>query len=348
MRRSSRTALALGAILALEVAVFAPHFRQFYCGDSIYWFSRILEDSSDLVARFKNLDDLGQYRPLTFAFSSWIVWPLAGLDLFRNHVFPFLFHALNTVLVFLLGRRLLASDEKALVASSVFGVSTVAAYVTYDNTFIPDYLYVFFYLASLLALRRGADNHAAASFSAAFLLFLAALSCKEAAVTYPAAALVVLWLTGLSPRRSATSVVPFAAVSVAYLGLHLALKEGRLYPADPNQPHHLEVGLTTLRAKLPMIGQALGLPVHLPLEPAWLQPFLLALPAPVLAWVLLCSLRGIARRERVYSASLLWFVATLAPALFVVAPTWEHNLYVPLVGFSWIVAESLGESVAAR
>src|SRR5213594_994317 len=205
MRRSSRTALALAAILALEVAVFAPHFRQFYCGDSIYWFSRILEDSSDLVARFKSLDDLGQYRPLTFAFSSWIVWPLAGLDLFRNHVFPFLFHALNTALVFLLGRRLLASDEKALVASFVFGASTVAAYVTYDNTFIPDYLYAFFYLASLLALRRGAtDGRAVASFCAAFLLFLAALFCKEAAVTYPAAALVVLWLAGLSPRRIAT------------------------------------------------------------------------------------------------------------------------------------------------
>jgi len=284
MRRLTWTASLLIVLAAIETAVFAPHFRQFFCGDSIYWFSRLLETPSDLLDRFRELDDLGQYRPLTFAFSSWVVWPAAGLDPFRNHIFPFLFHALNTALVFALSRRVLASEGKALAAAALFGLSPVAAYVTYDNTFIPDYLYSFFYLAALIVLCGAFRTRCPGRYAAALLLFLAALSCKEAAVTFPAAALVVLRLQAGKPewRRIARHVAPFALGSAAYLGWHLALKGGRLFPADPNQPHHLDVGWTNLRSKLPMIGQAFGLPVHADIQPRWLELLLLTAIAPIL------------------------------------------------------------------
>jgi hypothetical protein len=335
--------------VALEVLVFAPNFRQFYCGDSLYWFSRLLEDGSDLVLRFRAVDDLGQYRPLTFIVSTWLVHPLAGLDPVRNHLFPLLCHAANTVAVFLLSRRMLGRPWQALAAAFVFGVSTVGAYVTYDNTFMPDYLYALFYLAGLIALAGASSRGVVPRLALAGLLFALALFSKEPAVTFPAAALVVL-LASASPAPSSLSaalrrVAPFAAAALAYLAWHLRMKGGRLYPADAGQPHHLVFEWPNLRSKLAMIGQGLGLPTHLPLEPAWLGPLLLVAVGPIVAWTGFCLVRGLRRREPVYRAGAAWFALTIAPPLFVRAPTWEHNVYLPLVGFAWIVSEALGDAL---
>jgi len=356
MMRPSRALLALILIVLLEFAVFSPAFGKFYCGDSLFWFSRVLQGWDELAHKFASTDDLGQYRPFTFVFYSYIVHPLAGLDVHRQHVFPFLFHALNTVLVFLLGRRVFREPWKAGFSALFFGISNIAAYITYDNTFIPDYLYVLFYLTALLILsgRRGSP---AARTGLAVFIFLPALFSKEAAVTFPVASFLYLILlgresggqtggrSGLVPRAS-LMCVPFAVIVLAYVGWHLAMKHGSLYPADPNQPHHLALTLTNLESKIPAVRQAFGLPPAADPNQAGLpRIFAWAGMLPLFAWMCVRIVRGIYERRAVYWIGLLWAVVTLSPALLIVARTWEQNLYLPLVGLSWIFAESVSDAL---
>jgi hypothetical protein len=63
-----------------------------------------------------------------------------------------------------------------------------------------------------------------------------------------------------------------------------------------------------------------------------------------LTWVVICTLRGALHGKSIFLAGALWSIATIAPALFVTAQTWEHNLYLPMLGLSWIFAQCAGEA----
>lgn len=347
----SRTAVAgLLLILILEAVLFAPCFRVFYCGDSIYWFSRVLQDWSDIRDKFSAVDGLGQYRPVTFLFYSFVVHPLAGLNLYRQHAFPFLFHALNTLLVFAVGRRLFRADWRALLVAFFFGVSTTGAYITYDNTFLPDCLYAFFFLLALLLHCRAMERRSLLQYTLSIIAFIFALFSKESGITFPAAAfLLLLLLKDESGKRLPVwkviaSCLSYAVLASGYFVWHLILKGGHLYPAGAGQPHQLVVSFATLWAKVPYLLGALGLPI--PLTPGatiWSRIPAYWFLMPILLWMLVCTLRGFWLRNTLYVTAIVWIAATASPALFIVENTWEQNLYVPLLGLAWIFSQSMAE-----
>jgi hypothetical protein len=366
MRRSVKHALWLLAILCLEVAIYAPNFKKFFCGDSLFYLSRVLEDWVDVVAKFRSPDGLGQYRPLAYVLFSYVIYPVAGLDLFRNHIFPLLFHGANTVLAYFVARHIFADGWRPLMAAFFFGVSSIGAYVTYDNTFVPDYLYVFFFLGASLSLCRSLEKNFPWNYTLALVLFLLALLSKEAAVSFAAGALILL-LLAISVRQPTEGIssggsvapegnlhagwkrksrvvlmcVPFALVTVAYIGWHLAVKGGNLYPSDPSQPHRLEISWRNAQSKFPAFVQATGLSTSMGAE--WYD-LVVQIPLMIwLTWVVICTLRGALRGKHIFMAGALWSMATIAPALFVTAQTWEHNLYLPTLGLAWIFAQSAGE-----
>ncbi len=349
----SPTRAAIGTLLlifVLEGFLFGPNFRMFFCGDSLYFLSRIVQDWYDARDRFCVLDGLGQYRPLTFLFYSLVVNPLAGLNLRLLHIFPFLFHSLNVLLVFALSRTVLDRVWGALLAAFFFGISTTGAYITYDNTFLPDYLYAFFYLSALLVLCPAASHRDRLSALIATILLLCSVFSKEAGVTFPASAFLFLLLAADRPerplpfRRIITLCLPLALIAAGFISLHLVLKEGKLYPAGIGQPHQLVFTLSSLQAKAQHFLQALGLPLVVGKnEPGWLQPAHWLL-VPVLLWMLICTLRGLWRRRPVYLLGILWIAVTVAPALLIAENTWEQNLYVPLCGLAWIFAQSITEA----
>jgi Dolichyl-phosphate-mannose-protein mannosyltransferase len=371
MRRSAKHAVWLMVILCLEVAIYAPNFKKFFCGDSLFYLSRVLEDWVDVVAKFRSPDGLGQYRPLTYVLYSYVIYPIAGLNLFLNHLFPLLFHGANTVLAYFVARHVFAENRRALLAAFFFGVSTVGAYITYDNTFIPDYLYVFFFLGALLSLCRSLEKSFPWNYTLALVFFLLALLSKEAAVSFAAGALILLLLatgtrqpTGkISPGGSVTPernldagwklkwsvglmCIPFALVTLAYIGWHLAVKGGNLYPSDPSQPHRLEISWRNVQSKFPALGQAVGL--SSPMGAEWYDLVVQILLMIWLTWVVICTLRGALHGKSIFLAGALWSIATIAPALFVTAQTWEHNLYLPMLGLSWIFAQCASEVRSAN
>jgi hypothetical protein len=337
-------------ILALEVILYAPNFGNFYCGDSLFWFRTSIKSWNQLVHIFSSIDGLGQYRPLTFVFYTYIVHPVAGMSLFRQHAYPLVFHGINTLLVYWLSLRIVPDSRKALLSAFFFGVSATGAYITYDNTCLPDYLYVALYLTALLLLSRKLDRGKAAFAVLGFISFLGALLSKEAAATFPAAAFIYLLLdrkkqvqklSRCELRRIGIALLPSAGACLVYLAWHFWQKSGALYMSNPSDPHSLHFSFGTLRAKLPFVVQALGLP-GISIE-NWAEGVGYGLLFLFVLMVLLYTVIGCLRRDGICVSGLTWAAITVSPALMILADSWEQNMYLPLVGISWIFAQAVDD-----
>ena len=325
--------LVVFAILALEAAIYRSELHKI-----LLWRQSFLsQPGTGRLGRCGREIPVsgrpGQYRPLTYVLYSYVIYPIAGLDLFRNHLFPVLFHATNTVLTYFIARHIFARSLLALLAAFFFGVSTVGAYISYDNTFIPDYLYVFFYLGALLSLCRCLESNPVLNFVIALVLFLFALFSKEAAVSFAAGAFMVLLLATEARRlkerrqparlnsvgrvrsRPAVNVptwriglmcAPFAVATLVYVGWHLAVRGGRSIP--PTRTSLTEVTWRNVQSKLADLAQAGGLSSPMSIE--W-QDLVVNLPLMIwLAWVVARTLRGILRGESIFRAGMLSTMAT--------------------------------------
>ncbi len=142
------------------------------------------------AAAFFGLSYYDYYRPLGFLsfatdWSAWQDWP-AGY-----HAVSLLLHLLNTLLVFLLARRLLGAGA-AVMAAAIFGLHVANHEAVFWMSARFDLLATACALGALLAMgtlgpwRRGAVA----------LLYLAALLSKESAVALPIAAGAHAWLIG--------------------------------------------------------------------------------------------------------------------------------------------------------
>ena len=168
-----------------------------------------------------------QYRPLTFN-----LWLPLSHALFER---PFLFHALwvalgclNALLLALLLRGAGLAARVAFIAALVFALNPYAAYVHGWVATLADLLWVGIGLAMAAWLQRRAaverdDSARAPAFLLAFLATATALLAKEAAIVFPALALLAALL---APRRRTWSAAT-AGSGLAAL-IYLALRIGPL------------------------------------------------------------------------------------------------------------------------
>jgi Flp pilus assembly protein TadD len=131
-----------------------------------------------------------QYYPLVFT-SFWLEHRIWGLDTRGYHLVSVLLHALNSLLVWRILRRL--GLPGAWVAAAVFAahplhVESVAWITERKNT-----LSTAAYLLSALAYLRWDAAGGRRWYVAALVAFLAALLAKTSAATLPAALLLVIW-----------------------------------------------------------------------------------------------------------------------------------------------------------
>jgi hypothetical protein len=142
------------------------------------------------AAAFFGLSYYDYYRPLGFLsfaadWSVWRDWP-AGY-----HVVSLLLHLLNTLLVFLLARRLLGTGA-AVMAAAIFGLHVANHEAVFWMSARFDLLATACALGALLAVGTPGRGRGAA----VALLYLAALLSKESAVAIPIAAGAHAWLIG--------------------------------------------------------------------------------------------------------------------------------------------------------
>ena len=310
------------------------------------------------------------YRPLQLlsyrldrAIGDGAAWPF--------HLSVVLLHVLATVLVFRVGVRLFdrtpAGWRAALVAAALFAVHPIHSESVAWMAARPDVMVTCAGLAALLVYWNGRWGIWCRSSLAAALVF-AALLCKENA----AALLLVVPASQMvrrprAPRGAAptaerddragrptaasvlATVLPFALAGVAY-GLLRSAALGHAQPSEtvlPSDPLAAFVGtvgtyLRLLVVPYPQNAYIADIPTGGMLGVANALAILGFVALLWWAW---------RRDKRPLLFALVWVAVTLAPSLLVVArpptaPLAERYLYLPSVGFCWIVGAVLARAGA--
>jgi hypothetical protein len=347
----SPSAVAVCGVLLLQVVLFSPSWRAFFCGDSVFYLSRILEPAQ-LGYLFTHCDIQGAYRPLTYVLFSWVFYPRFGLDPFGYHLAALGMHLLGCLLVYGLF-RLVLRPAAALAGLFFFSIHAVNFYTTYDLTFLPDLMALPCWIGALLCYSRFIRAGDKWAYAAAFGLFVAGLLSKEIVIMLPCSLVVWGWLLRRSQVPTSKSQVPGPRSQVLTPG-GLRLGTWDLEPVFPALPFfaasglfllwtaHIKYGLLfpggvygfTLRPgdlfqKLNYLAWLNNLPTgwHRASRPALLAAAL-AFPFLVCGWWLLARAWG--KKKWELAACGLWAASALAPLLVVTQVPMKHNLYVPL------------------
>lgn len=330
----------LAGLLALQVVLFAPSWNAFFCGDSVFYLSRVVEPTQ-LRYLFTHPDAQGAYRPLTYLLFSWVFYPLFGLDPFGYHLAALGLHLLGCMLVYRLLRKRLG-EAASLAGLFFFSVHATNFYTTYDLTFLPDLMALPCWLGLLLCYTRWIEKRSGTAYFGALACFLAGLLSKETLVMLPLTLALWTWLLrtretrpaqtlrlhGILARlRGLSPVLPFLVLDGLYLAWTAHIKYGLLYPGGV-------YGFTLRPADLLRKGEYLIWLANLPTgvrRAGWPALAAAALMIPALLygyWLLVRAWRG-SKWELMACGA--WAAAALAPLLCVTQVPMKHNLYVPLV-----------------
>ena len=205
---------------------------------------------------------IGVYQPL-----AWMIlgaeYLLFGLEPWGYHLTSLILHALNTVVLFVFTVSLLArcpsgresEDHRRLMlaaglAAALFAVHPLRTEVVAWASCQPYLSCALFCMLAVLAYLQAFRDGPTPGWGwmvATFALFLAALLCKAVAVTLPAVLLILdvyplrrlgggpgRWL-GPSVRRVWWEKVPFAVLSLVFIGLAIVARVENIHPANYQQ-----------------------------------------------------------------------------------------------------------------
>lgn len=315
------------------------------------------------IALFTTVYDPGTlYRPLTML--TYVANHRVDHDPVGFHLVNVVLHALVSLAVLLLARRLLASPFAATSAAALFAVHPVHTEAVSNVVGRAELLAALLVLSALLAtLRaRATTGGAARGWEAmALIAFAASLLAKESAFTAIGLVAVVVWWTdpARSPARTARAVFPFALVGAAYLVLRVVMIGSLGLPTPPalldNPLAHVGTARRIATAMVVLLdyGALLLLPLHLgadysydavPMVASPFDPRFLLAALVLVAGLGLAALLG--RRVPVLVLAALFTAVPLAVTANVFFPIGtikaERLLYLPSVGwclaFGWLAA----------
>ena len=351
--------IATGAIFILALCAYSNSFEADFHYDDYHQIvkNEHIRELSNIPSFFQEgssatyLTANEGYRPLLY--SSFALNYRFGLyDVRGYHIFNFLLHALNSVLVFLLagavfraaGRR--RSFAPSLAAALVFALHPIqtgaVTYISGRSVLLASLfcLSSFFLFMLYRSGEKGIRQTILASL--AVLLFLGGLLSKEMAVSLPALFLLYDLLFVLPGRDRAGRIkaflfyIPVAATAVLYL-----LARGRILgyatvAAGPVSTHgyllsESKVFLLYLRLLLLPFNQ--NADYNLPITRSASALVVLSALLIITFVILLLKVR---RKNPAATFFGLWFLIALAPesSIFPILDTAvEYRLYLPSVGF---------------
>jgi hypothetical protein len=371
VRGISREAMLVGValILMLEVGLFCWSFGKFFCGDSVFYLWYRVESPAQVFRILTRPDHLHSYRPLTYLFFSSLLFPVFKLDPLGYHVVALCVHLVVSLLFFRLLRELVRAPAAALAGMLWFGVHSVNFYITYDASFLPDFMHGLFCAAALLCCALHWRSGKRSWLGAALICFLLALLSKESSVVLPVGVVVIDLLLrtcsrpdpgavepapqtpGSGPGRPwwlpSLSTLPFFALALVYLGWTLYIKRGEIYPSGSSmEPYALTLAWPVLVQKLRYLAWFGNLPTMFQRR-GWFPYAAIVAMAPALLWIIRLA-RTARPIRRDLLACALWAIAGLLPVLFINQLPMKHNLYLPVlscaVGLALMIDRALSES----
>ncbi len=341
--------IALLSLVGVELWAFSGSFDKYFNLDSVFYVIHSPRTWTEALRVFASPDVGRQYRPVTLSFMALFV-PTFGSNPHPYHYIPIVFHALNSILLFGLARRILKGTLAALAAAAFWGVHSVAGWITYDTTCISDFMLAFFLLLSMILAIDGSLNRSRLQTAGSILFYVLALLTKESAVTIPLALLICLTLVharSAEPdagdlRRAFRKALPLTGLFIGIALAHLALlfhwfRAGMLYTQGSGAPYNI-APWTNVLAKTKYLYWALNLPDALQIPDASrIRALIFVLMGLLFACLLMETVRLRGRLGAAAWAGLVWLIGMNAPALMLSDRLAKWYLYIPLLGLSMTV-----------
>jgi hypothetical protein len=334
----------------------------FFQGDTVFTINHRPTSIWTYLRAFTQLHPSGWYRPLANQWVEPTFYPMFGLEptAYRIPVYAVFFGV--TIAVYALVWKMTQRRLAAAIATFFFSIHTINAYVTYDVAFMPELMYTFFYVTSILAYLRHAKDGGRSRLLISLALFTASLLSKEAAVTLPGTLLALHVLTGYESKPdSRHSVLRERFIAPLYalrwhgliLLCYLLFVVGHLHvmgvslgtlvksaPAD-HAPQGYEFFILD-QAVLKNVDIAMTWAFNIPR--GWITEvrnldsgLVSALKLFRFLTVALLVAVLFTQQRRLLLWGIAWFLITLTPALPLLNHFLPYYLFLPIVGFSLAV-----------
>jgi protein O-mannosyl-transferase len=285
------------------------------------------------------------YRPLQFLVYLGL-YECAGFNAPAFHLFMVLLHAVNTVLLFLLVRRL-GTGRIALAAGALFAVHPIHTEVVDWVAALPDLMVTTLALLGVWWLAREDDAPRGLRIAGHCCLYLLALLTKETgAMLLPLYAGFGFFYRGRGWHELRRNTPLYLAMAATF-GVYLAMRRAALGSLAPGQAAFFHLGpvefaLSAVVAAAQYLG-ALLFPENLNYFHMF-HPTEGVTPALLISAVVLSAVAAAFFRFRapLLAYGIFWIAATLAPAMNLTGVGQnvfaERYLYLPSAGFCWMAA----------
>lgn len=349
--------LILGLIFLIVFIIYFPSLFNFFSHDDFFHLTisqaRAFGDFLNFFNPTVAPGGFGFYRPLTTQ-----VFYFLGISLFKLnplplHLISFTVFFAVIFMVFKLAEELLKSRKAALLTAFLYAVSaTHFGHLYYLGAF-QELGLAFFFFFSVWQFVRFLKFGKFRNYLISLVMFLGALMSKEFAVTLPAVLLLVFFHLKLRKeqitplKKNLLGLVPFLLVLGLYLFFHLtyygfAKGDSYVWQFSPrilntifwyllwsfNMPEMLVDFVGPRLIPIPNLFKYYGEQI-LPILGIF------AVLMGLLGWLILAEYRRLKFKSlAVYLFSIVWFVLTLAPVLFLPLHKFAYELTVPLCGFT--------------
>lgn len=329
-------ALTMSGIAAVQFFCFYwwPAEIYYFTGDGLYYFSRLIDSWTELARRFLSTDELYQYRPLTYVFFTFVLFPLFGTNAAPYHLTAYLFSTANVLLAcgciyYWIGRR----KTLAAYAAIFLFLNPVHFFPSFGPTYVDQWLSSSFYFGALLVILR--DDPRFVRFAP--VMFAFALASKEHSVLLPAHAVLILSASDVSFREALRKTRSLWVVLAVFAAFQLTIRDGVIF-APPGSNPNFQFSLAADR----LIGLAKGAkpaifyPENYGLDDALIigRPIRLSMLIVVGAAILM----ALRRHPRLAVSGLLWFALSLAPVVFLKQAPAPRHYHLGLAGLAVVFA----------
>jgi tetratricopeptide (TPR) repeat protein len=288
------------------------------------------------------------YRPLmTFTFL--LLWKMFGAIPYGFHLFSLLMQFAVVVMLFYAGKRLFGDVRVAWLAALIFAVHPVHTEAVAWIAAVPD-LQATFLLLLAIWLLSGETKRSWSTHLGIAACFSIALLCKEPALMFAPLAVVFEHMCAKDRQRTTffqkfLRYAPLCLLGFGYLLLRVALF-GKLAPVLQRPQLTWPQSMDSAFALVLQYTRLLFWPSHLSAFHVF-HPSTSLFDARVLAGAAICAaclaaIFALHKRYPMVAFAILWLGVTLGPVLnarwMVTNTMTERYLYLPSVGFCWLVA----------
>jgi hypothetical protein len=311
-----------------------PARDYYFSGDALYYFSRQIDSLPELAARFFSVDELYQYRPLTYVFFTFVLLPVFGNNPHPYHLVAYLFSTVNILLAcacvyYWVGKN----AQLALFASIFLILNPVNFFPSFGPTYIDQWLSSFFYFLTLLLVFR--DSPKAGLLAP--IAFLLVLLSKEHGVILPAHALLVLLVLGTPLRDAFRKTRNLWILLAVFVVFQLVIRHGVVFAPETSNPNlQFDFSVTRIAELLKgakalifypenyLLGETLGVG----------RAIRLAILIPLIAAVVI----AVKRQPRLALSGILWLGLSLLPVAFLRQTPFPRHYYIGMPGFAILLA----------